>query len=205
MNMSPQKSTASSPQLTCRVVRFWSLACRDNAQPDHLRTCEACRAYFLASHQLDTVLRENSFSVQVEMPSNLEHRVMRAVHSYAPLTPASRQPSRVFSYALAGSAAALAVVTIAYFYSGAHSHPSPASEYAADVAQVVASVRAFPANLTQKIQAPAQRLNENPLQREVQNVYSDAESALNFLAVNFLPGSSAQSETQLAVPDPQRS
>ena len=57
-----------------------------------------------------------------------------------------------------------------------------------EVEAMVATVEALPVKLRNTFAPPAARLAQaNPLIAEIDSVYSDAQAALEFLAMNFLP------------------
>lgn len=191
--MKPTAPSSAPVRVTCQVIRFWSAVRSENTAPSpHLENCPSCRDFFVFTQQLQTRLRQDACQVAVTPPPGMEGRIMEAIRFSAPPRRESHRNSGL-SFALAGGAAALVCVGLWQFHLGpfgGHGTGTP-GEYTADVAALVAAVRSLPSDLSQKIASPTVQLaQDNSLGREVENVYSDARSALDFLALNFLPASS---------------
>lgn len=188
-------TTSSSTRLACRVVRLWSALAHDGVgSGTHVDTCPACREYFANTATFDKALRQDAARVAFVSTDNLEDRIMREVRNSAPQQRhTARRP--VAGYAMLGSLAAIAAVVFMSFRtnSGGDAQPSVANgaEISAEAAQLADAVRQLPEGI-RSLEQPAARLTQNnPLQREVQNVYADAQSALAFLKMNFMPGTTA--------------
>ena len=185
------KTTNSTTSLSCRVVRFWSVVVHSGT-PDarHLAQCDSCRSYFASAQQLETALRQEARRAVTVVPNGTEDRIIRAIRNAAPAQREERNP--FFKYALVGGAVTAAAVAVFQYSTTHRAGPAPmasAPDYRSDAAELAEAVRALPSGLQKSIGQPASALTQNnALQREVQGVYSDAQSALAFLRMNFLPG-----------------
>jgi hypothetical protein len=171
--------------LRCRATRAraaW-LSQPDSNVSRHCATCADCHAYFSTADQLETRLRRDAPARATNVPSSLESRILRAVDD-SQLQ--ERRPRRNLSWGIAVLAAA-AVVAVATLQL---QRPAP-QETAAPVGtveDVLAVASELPKQWFAAVQPGATKLlEENPLQLEIASVSSDARSALDFLAMNFLP------------------
>lgn len=177
--------TTTRPSLVCRLTRIRAALTAPSAPAvlHHCATCAGCRQYFAQAQQLETGLRRQATGVATTAPGTLESRIFNAVErSKRP----ERPPQRTLSWALAGLAVA-AVVAVAVVRI---QRPAPADTPAqvASVDDVIAVANELPKRWLTTLQPRAEKLlNENPLQAEMASVSSDARSALDFLALNFLP------------------
>lgn len=179
--------TANSPQWSCRLVRGWAswLGARDRGMSArHIAACPACQEFFAATDELDACLRRDAERASHAPSSGLEDRIMREIVR----TPAQTERRAARSgWALAGVGVAAAVVFMSAFFWARHNvtppsdtvavHPTPAVTTPATAAT---GSLTLPANVTTL-------LAQDPLQGEVKSVYADAQSAVRFLALNFLP------------------
>ncbi|MGH8019789.1 MAG: hypothetical protein ACREIA_16205 [Opitutaceae bacterium] len=190
--------------LSCRIAR---LRAAFTGKPSaHTETCASCQAWFAAEAALDEQLaRESRPLTRRPAPEGIEQLVMAGIRARqqsarnSTRRSAPRRRGLVFGSALAATAAAVAVIFLAR-----DPAPSPDSEYnmaaaetwqPEEVAAMVASVEAIPGRLRATLVPSATRLaNANPLMNEVDSVYADARSALDFLALNFLPSDTAASD-----------
>jgi hypothetical protein len=190
----------SRPRLLCRAVRGWSVLAGDpvtGLAARHVAACPACQKFFAASAALDVRLRTAAPGRAAALPVGFEQRMERAL---APLTrePAAAEESGSpwVLWSFLGSVAAAAVVVFVLMRPVA---PVPSDGPA------IAELGDDPAAILNESVQVAQALNnrfwnsmaptattfvrENSLQQEIGAVYSDAQSALQFLALNFLPAS----------------
>jgi hypothetical protein len=171
--------------LLCRATRVraaW-LSHSDSSVSRHCATCVDCRAYFSTDNQLETRLRRDAPARTTNVPSNLESRILQAVDR-SQLQ--ERSPRRTLSWGLAAlaSAAVVAVATVQLHRPASQ----PTSAPAGTVEDVLAVASELPKQWFATVQPGATKLlEENPLQLEIASVSSDARSALDFLAMNFLP------------------
>ncbi len=174
---------------TCQVIRFWSCVRHHDAPPTrHLEHCKDCRRFFVSREQFQLDLRNDARRTAAP-PSGIEDRILQALdHSERPVV---RQPRRsAVTASLAVCVVLLGLTTLwqLSLLPSPGNSTSTGEDYAVEVAALVAAVRAMPSDLRRTLEAPtAQLVQDNSLGREVQNVYSDAKSALDFLAANFLP------------------
>ena len=190
--------TPNRPRLFCRLIRAWSSltgAAHTSESSGrigrHIASCAECGAFFHASDELENALRRDARRVRQAPSGDLEQRIARAVRlsSEAP-----RRSSRwIPALSIAGAVAA-AVVAILAVRRPAPTNPEVASVSRAEVAQLVDDLGSVPSRVWTSIEPSATKLTtENPLRQEIDSVYSDARSALNFLALNFLPTNRASS------------
>lgn len=182
-----------SPRLTCRLVRGWSaiFGTGPGGAPSgwgsgHVEHCPSCQEFFGSCADLDAALRAEASLSRVKS-DGLERSIIAAVRDVrAPKrTRRSRRP--LFALAGAGAAAAVAVVLVVRLprtRTPAVAEPSPAAEAAA----LVQAAQSISTQVWGKVRPSAVALTTgNPLQSEIDSVYSDARGAVNFLAQNFLP------------------
>lgn len=194
--MNPSPSTIR-PRLTCRLVRKWAAAFGDPAsrQPHglgsrHLETCADCQAFFSACDDLDASLKRDASTFTQAPVAGLDDRILRAVRMSEP--PPRRAHTRALTLSFAGAAACAAV---AVFFFQRHNEDDAATHLAEhgslpSVADMMVAADALSDRLWNSLKPSAQALSDqNPLQQEIDLVYSDARSALDFLARNFLPSS----------------
>ncbi|MES2694501.1 MAG: hypothetical protein V4773_13580 [Verrucomicrobiota bacterium] len=175
-------------RLACNLARTWS-ALRDDVVPRHAATCADCQAYFRTQATLDATLRHTAGSALPAAPANLDRDILAAVRrSRAPEPVHTRSYSWGSLGALGTLAAAIAVGAIVF------NRPAKAPEFTASDAQsFVKQVAALSSDFTERVLPNAGALvADNPLQSEITAVYADARTALDFLAMNFLPTSPAK-------------
>ena len=192
-------STTPSPRFVCRVVRLWS-SVLGSAHSRHVETCADCRQFFRAGDELDSALRRDAVRFASVPPAGIERRIMQAIDRSTRATRPARSPR---AFILAGSAVA-AVALIAFFikyqaFPGTGGTETNTSAQVSDALVVAQSI----STLWQKSVVPSAQtlVVDNPLQHELDSVYSDTRSALNFLALNFLPTSPATPSLQPAGAD----
>ena len=195
---------SSRPRLVCRVVRLWS-AVRGAPQPGpagrghtrHSETCADCRQFFHAADDMESALRRDAVKFSPMPPEGLERRIMQAIERSTRTARPARSPLALI---LAGSAVA-AVALIAFFvkypvFPGRGITVSNPTTQVNDALVVAKSISTLWQN---SVVPSAQTLVvDNPLQHELDSVYSDTRSALNFLALNFLPTTQATPTLQPA-------
>lgn len=177
-------------RLFCRIVRHWS-----SEESAHLAACVDCQQFFAASRALESGLRRDASRLAVEPDAGFEQRLLNAVRR-AEAAPAREEAFRHRSGLwLAG--AALAVVACGVFVAqreaGKRSQTEVASgATAADAAVIIDAVQSLSDRLVETvIPSAGAMVADNPLQRELDSLQTDARSALRFLAMNFLPAAPA--------------
>jgi hypothetical protein len=184
-----------NPRFVCQVVRICR-AVNEHAGSRHVAACADCQAYERAAEELDSALRREATALRgaAREPSpDLARSIQRAVRESrsAPAAAPTRDWRTLPRWAPAAFAAAAALAVAFYFQRPANSSSNPTKE---DAAAVLAAVENFSFKFKERvIPATGAMVASNPLQEELGSVYSDARAALNFLALNFLPSSSAAS------------
>jgi hypothetical protein len=178
---------------SCRVVRGWRSVFGENANgagfgSTHIASCPECQRFFAACDDLELTLRNDAARNIAAPAAALEQRILRAVRQ----TAAEPRPRRGNGPILlfAGVAAAFAIV----FGRLENVGPGSMRDTGTNRAGAVAS------GATQAPSADISSLNAilatDPLQHEVDSVYADAQSAIRFLALNFLPATAESSTRQ---------
>jgi hypothetical protein len=177
--------TNSQLPLRCRVIRIRS-ALADHPSSSvltHCETCADCRLYFAAANQLETNLRSGARLSQANARGGFETRILHAVRNESR---EEHRPQRRVVWGL--TAAAIAAVAAVTAFRVQVQTPNDTSPPAATVEDLLAVANELPSRWIALLQPSAVRLmEENPLQTEIALVSSDAKSALDFLAMNFLP------------------
>ena len=177
------------PRLVCRIVRRWCAVFSEH-RPGHLATCTSCRTYFAATAALELELRREAARSKAAGPASnrvLEQRILRAIRRPSPGR--ARAPLRSWVLGGLGFAAAVAIALMLPLDRG----PEPPDDRAGaspseDAAVIVSTVKSLSTEFVGTVIPSAGRLvTANPLQDEFGSVYSDVRSALDFLALNFLP------------------
>lgn len=178
------KLTPGRPRLICRWTRFRAALANDSScrERQHCATCADCRAYFAAMNQFESSLRRDAVAAGGRAPATMETRIMNAVQR---AERPNRRPQRSFGLALAGLAAVAmaAVVMVRIQPSG---HVDVRGE-AASIQDVLVVAQQLPDQIATLRPSAMKLLTDNSLQTEIASVQSDARSALDFLALNFLP------------------
>lgn len=181
-------SVAKEPRLMCRLVQGWVSVFGDGAAVPqrgvgarHVAACECCRQYFNECTVLESSLRRGAKDENETVDPDLERRIVAAVHGSARRPQRRRSPLAAISLAGAAACAALAVVL-------ASRTPVPQDESSMAPRRVATARNSTAGNLWGELRPTADAiLDAQPLQREADAVYSDARSAIGFLALNFLP------------------
>ncbi|HTO04056.1 MAG TPA: hypothetical protein VL069_10160 [Opitutus sp.] len=169
--------------LACRWTRFRAALTNNPAfARGHCATCADCWDYFAAADQLEANLRRQA-TATAPVPATLERRILNAVQ-HSPR--AERRRPWQASWALGGLAAAAIAAVIVFRIQ--RTPPADAAPPVASIDDVLIVAQELPKQWFATLQPGAVRLLEaNPLQEEIASVSADAQSALNFLALNFLP------------------
>jgi hypothetical protein len=182
MNANPR------PRLVCRVARLWHSTV-GSGNSGHVATCPDCRRYFGACDELESALRRDATPLEADAPVGLENRIMRAIAAEARPEPARARPAAMPRFALLGTAAAAAIaLAIGLARWWPQGVPQPVEDQAREIASLTASAETFSDEwLNTKLPEAGAAAVDNPLREELDSVYADARSALDFLAMNFLP------------------
>ena len=174
MNASP--STHS--RFVCKLAR--ALGWRHR----HVTTCADCQEFFTAAAGLDAALRHEARSGAVLPSGRLNDRIIDTVRAVSLQPRRSAMPAAWLSF---GGVAAGVLGAVLLF----RNSPSSTDENAnleTDVRTVVSTAESLSQRFLNSLEPSALALAENnPLRDEIDSVYSDAQSALSFLALNFLP------------------
>ena len=201
--MNPHSSTIgpARSRLVCRVVRQWA-ALSDARHSRHVTACADCREYFAAIQNLETGLRDHAALISTrpsadDFAQQIVHAVRAEVSQRQPVASASHRRVRGFS-ALAAAAGVAFVLTLSFRTPPAgHTVTPPSTGEEAQV--IVSAVQSLSRGLVETVIPSAGELvATNPLQEELSLVYSDVRSALDFVALNFLPSSTAAVASQPA-------
>lgn len=180
------------PRLACRVIRQWCVV--SEGRPAHARSCPSCQVYFEAADRLESALRSAATHDHSEaLPSSpeFERALLRATRASTSMPERlSRAPSR--TWAVGGLSAVAAIVAIALFVNVDQPSAPPvrvvSTSSAEEAAVILNTVESLSNGLVASVIPSAGHfVAENPLQQELGYVYSDVRSALDFLALNFLP------------------
>ncbi len=164
----------------CRRVRRWDAVFARSTGESHFARrhrahCPDCEVFFAGDDVFEKALRQSARGMQVEAPTGLEQRILRAQAEAA-------QPVRGFSWAGAGWALAGAAMVAAVAFFTAIQPELPRTERAIELAE-----ENRPADW-RELAAPAREwVKQNPLEQEIASLTTNARSVLGFLALNFLP------------------
>ena len=179
------------PSFTCSLVRRWH-ALVGGARPSatgfgssHLKTCAACKEFFSADQALEAALKKTAPRNAIS-PDGLDQRIIHALRQSQPEP--RRASFRPVLLSLAGAAACVAIAAVMVSQKPTSTQNTAAGSPPPDVVEVMAVAESLTDRFWNVLKPSAAALAEtNPLQTEIDSVYSDAESALAFLALNFLP------------------
>ena len=190
-----KSSPSDAPRFLCRIVRWRNaLSGREGkdvlAQSRHVASCPECRNYFAAAQELETTLRRGAGRRPTDLPEGLEQRIVYALRTAEPVLRPARLPrNAVLTFGGLAAGAALAFFVMRRAPESARGDLAVNGHVSdSDVRAIAAAARALPFQVWSTLQPTAEKLTEqNPLQTELNSVYSNAESAVSFLELNFLP------------------
>jgi len=184
-------STTPSPRFVCRVIRLWHAVLPGpggRGRSRHIDACADCRQFFHAGDELESALRRDAVRFAPLPSEGIERRIMQAIDRSTRTARPARPPLALIWSGAAIVAAALIASFVLYPTLLKRGGPTPDSS--ADVNDAVAMATSLTSVLKNSVAPSARTLvADNPLQHELDSVYSDTRSALNFLASNFLPTS----------------
>lgn len=190
MNTAPVST--SRPRLACRVIRTCA-AVFDLSRSRHVAGCAECRAHFDSLTEFDITLHRAALDASRQTPAastGFERRILQAVRESAAGPDRSPGTLRRFKLShIAGFAAAAAVAAIVFTrgpWRDRSDEPGMIARAGAEL--LVDTVDSLSSRLTESvIPSAGEMVARNPLQQELGSVYNDMRSALDFLALNFLP------------------
>ena len=188
------------PRLLCRAVRHWCAIVGEH-RSRHAASCPNCRSYFEARNKLDQALRRDALVAGADplvADRDFEREILRAVRSFTP----NRERAIPIGVWLGGGLGAVAAF-VAFL---AVSNPDrlrkgglAETSTAEETAVILNTVETLSTQFVESVIPAAGGLaSQNPLQRELGSVYSDVRSALDFLALNFLPTARIEAPPQPA-------
>jgi hypothetical protein len=194
MNTNP----GSAPRLACRAARLRAALAGDPGRSAHVAGCADCQRHFAAAAAFDTALRRDASRPAADIPAGLERGILRAV-AESRLEPAHAEKSSGTLAWLAGAALA-AAAAVAVVFALRPPAPAPGGTLTAEtnprvetIAPRESAVEApLPSTPVLKLPSASALVSQNPLQSEIDNVYSDTKYALRFLALNFLPAAALE-------------
>jgi hypothetical protein len=194
-NLNPNRSPSAPVRLYCRLVRTFSAA---GPMSRHAETCADCRRYFQASAQLGAALRRDAVRFAPPPPAGLERGIMQAIQAAMPSSEMARTRSRPASThagwwaGISVAVAAVMALAVGLMHpptsNPAQPNPSAGISVAENPAATTPTEESTVERLWNTFVPPAQKIaTAEPLQDELDAVYSDTRSAIDFLALNFLP------------------
>ncbi len=183
------KTSPPRARLYCRLVRQWS-----TEASAHVAGCADCQRYFAASGTFESALRRDASHLSTEPSVGFEQRLMNAVRRAgpAPARETVHRPSGPWIFGAALAAIACGVFVFQRGPGGTTETQVAAATARADAAVIVDAVESLSNRLVESVIPSAGAIvADNPLQRELDSIYTDARSALGFLAMNFLPAGQA--------------
>lgn len=194
--------SSASVRLSCRLVRMFSASGQNSR---HAETCADCRRYFQASARLDAALRRDAVRFAPPAPAGLERGIMQAIHAALPPSerarPRARQNSNRAGWWAGISVAVAAVIALAVGLvqpptsPTAHPNPQAGVAVAENANGAALSDESTVQRLWNAFVPPAEKIaTAEPLQDELDAVYSDTRSAIDFLAANFLPSTALRTQ-----------
>jgi hypothetical protein len=202
MNYRTSAAAIEKPRLVCRTIRLWSVV-SGQPQSRHTATCADCRNYFAAIQNLESGLRRDAAVANSSpAPMDFAQQIIRTVRMEASASVHATSSSKSKWWTIGGLAIATSVALLVSLQFAPRSEnrlvANPSDAEGAEV--IVSAVQSLSSRLVDSVIPSAGELvATNPLQQELGLVYSDMRSALDFLALNFLPSSPASS-----VPAPAR-
>ena len=184
MSSSSLSAPKHAPRLRCRCVRTWCAL--GGSASGHVAQCAECRTYFAAGETLDASLRRDAAINREPADPERVRDILHAVRtSAAPTEAAERRPwSALWPIAIAAAAAAV----VAGFSLRGRGDVLPPGNPTAEARVLADKVKSLSSNLVESVLPSAgEMVANNPMQDELDAIYTDAKSAWGFLALNFVP------------------
>jgi hypothetical protein len=182
-------------RLVCRVIRL-GRAFTERFGSQHIAGCTACQEFFRQGEALDRSLREEARQIAAAPPGGLEQRIAQALRAAAP------QPARHRAFPVVGVALSAAAALVLLGLWILRPIPSPTDDGHQRIASDVVTPPGFATpQLIDRLwtalpESADTLLDRNPLRKEADAVYADARSAVQFLALNFLPATTGGPPSQ---------
>jgi hypothetical protein len=190
-------SHPDSPRLICRLVRRWEMALgpvtgQTSLTARHMCGCGACREFFAEDLSFEQSLRRDAVRMRTEPETGFDQRILRAVMETRPAP--RRKVARTFGFSLAAVAAGVAIAFVVLHQPAVTNLEKSEIVDAGKSGKESGGLTAPAAGENWWTAIDARRTalelaEKNPLQQEIDSVYQDAQTALGFLALNFLPSS----------------
>jgi hypothetical protein len=195
-------NSSTHARLICRVARWWCAVTESEAMSSgHVASCAECRAYFALGAELEAELRHEATAARAEAPVGLEHGIMAAVAEDERMAPAPTTAMAprfsVATLAFAGTAAAAFAIIfgVARWSQERERGATEKLETARELAGLATAAEQFSDEwLNTKLPAAGTAALDNPLRQELDSLNADAHSALDFLALNFLPSTGPEAK-----------
>jgi hypothetical protein len=156
----------------------------------HCERCDACAEFFSEDPAFEQSLRREARGLGAEPAVGFEQRILRAVKEHQAEPPPARMRSLSLAFVGVAAGTALAIVLT---QQTAVKDNGLAPRVATNETPASASLAGSPEpaatgwwNLLREDRPGRTFTGGNPLQEEIDSVYTDAQSVLGFLALNFL-------------------
>lgn len=194
-------ASAPAPRLSCRVARTLLSTLGDTTSSTlrgpgagHVAHCAACQAHFRTAHTFDQALTRDAVRQAHAAPAGLDRQIMAAIHREVAQTAAPvarRSHAREIRFGLVGALACVALTVLIVRQPPAVSsriigaRPVTITPVPEDAAPIDLVPDASTSDFLTADHLATDLLAAAPLQREVDAVYSNAQSAVRFLEQNF--------------------
>jgi hypothetical protein len=178
-------------RLLCRLVRRWEMqmgpASGESALTQrHIEQCEACQEFFSEDLAFEQNLRRGAAFVKTEPEAGMELRILQAVTA----TRTVRRRERFRSFLFAGVALAWTLIQRPHATESKETGIAAVEKSGKESGGLATPTSTHGWWTAWDAQHSALAMAEkNPLQEEIDSVYTDAQTAIGFLALNFLPTS----------------
>jgi len=191
--------SAPPARFACRVIRLGRALTESSRAPTeqrrfgsrHIARCAACQEFFRHGEALERSLRGEACALVQTLPAGLDQRIITVIRAAA----THRVKRRAFPMVGAALSAAAALVLLGLWI--LRPIPPRNVDRHETIAGDVGTARGFAApQLLDRFwnslpESADTLLDRNPLRKEADAVYADARSAVQFLALNFLPTTTA--------------
>lgn len=198
-------SSSNNSRFICRLARRCSVLFGSSETLGeggwagrHIEHCADCQAFYAANDEFDALLKADARR-SAAAPAGLENAIIAGFRQSSPRQERAieRRRSRSPMFAFAGAAMVAAALAVAFTLS--LNKPKPKNDLVEsgatpeDVQQTLEAARGASQTLWASVKPSAEVLKEaDPLNHELNSVFSDARNAVNFLALNFVPNASGK-------------